>query len=557
MCYRPAHQTAPVAFNVKQTSRLKRLNSWQLNTVWAFPLLTACGGGGAGSSGTSNSVGSLPSGYTPPSSNYVMPTSSDPHANTLFKVEVAAYWVAALGNRNYDQLDTFYQSFGNKVGFAFPTTAPEYLSTDVKAGWAVASPDVQTAYRDIFYDLETLFNVSFEEVTDTSAFNVISISQNNQSDTSGYAFYPNETDPIGSDVFISNEYDAPTSSSSGTNFDYEILLHELSHALGFKHPFEADGTATELLSAHEDNSNWTVATYTQVSSAYDGAYRDLDLMTFAGLFGINPSYNAGDTTYTFSNSTSVFVIDGAGHDTISAVTESAAAYIDLRTGMHNHLGSKSDFITDARQLSISAGSEIEVAIGGSGNDYLVGNTLDNELRGGAGADKIFASEGKDTVQGGAGADIIDLSEATSKTDTLVFETRPADNGVDTVYGFNQGAGGDIISFFSMESASLLAVVTAANVPVANVSGAILRLVLDGFISVEALSTALSTGGSFANLQISSGSEVLALTTASQATGQDQSLFHIANAGAGLSVTLLASFAGNYLDIDTWHGDNFI
>lgn len=559
MSYDFGHREAPVGHITKLDwkNKLQVLSGWQLNTVWAFPLITACGGGGSGSSGTSNSVGSLPSGYTPPSSTYVMPTSSDPHANTLFKAEVVPYWIAALGNSNYDQLDTFYQSFDNKVGFAFPTAAPEYLSTNDKAGWAVASSAVQTAYREIFLDLEKIFNIRFEEVTDTSAFNVISVFQNTQSDTSGYAFFPSETNSIGSDVFISNEYDAPTSSSSGTNFDYELLLHELSHALGFKHPFEADGTATELLSAREDNSNWTVATYTQVSSAYDGAYRDLDLMTFAGLFGINPSYNSGDTTYSFSTSTSVFVIDGAGRDTISAATENAAAYIDLRSGMHSHLGSKSDFITDARQLTISAGSEIEVAIGGSGNDYLVGNALDNDLRGGAGADKIFAGEGKDTVQGGAGPDIIDLSEATSKTDTLVLESRPAGNGTDTVYAFDQGAGGDIISFSSMASASLLAVVTAANVPVANVSGAILRLVMNGLDTAAAVSTAFTSNGSFANLQISSGSEVLALTAASQATGQDQSLFHIANDGAGLSINLLASFAGNYLDIDTWHGDNFI
>jgi len=75
--------------------------------------------------------------------------------------------------------------------------------------------------------LETLFNVSFDEVIDTSAVNLVSISQNTQADTLGYAFFPNETDPIGSDVFISIDFDTPTSSSSGTNFDYELLLHEL------------------------------------------------------------------------------------------------------------------------------------------------------------------------------------------------------------------------------------------------------------------------------------------------------------------------------------------
>jgi serralysin len=559
MTYDLKHHETPLDYIIKldPKNKLQVLSCWRYNTLWAFPLLTACGGGGTGSSDTITSVGSLPASYTPPSSTYIIPTSSDSHANTLFISPVAPYWVAALGNSNYDQLDDFYQSFNNKIEFAFPTAAPEYLSDSERAGWASASFAVQAAYREIFSDMEEIFNVSFDEVTGTSAFNVISISQNIQTDTSGYAFFPNETDPLGSDVFISNNYDSPTSSSSGTNFDYELLLHELSHAFGFKHPFEADGTATKLLSAREDNSNWTVATYTQVPSAYDGAYRDLDLMTFAGLFGINPSYKAGDTTYTFSTNKGVFVIDGAGHDTISAATESASAYIDLRAGMHSHLGSKSNFITDAHQLTISAGSEIERAIGGSGNDYLVGNALDNELRGGVGNDKIFAGEGKDTIHGGLGADLIDLSESTATTDTLVFESRSSTNGADTVYGFDQGAGGDTLSFSSMVSASLLAVVSAANVPVANVSGAILRLVMDGLDTAAAVSTAFSSGGSFANLQVSAGSEVLALTAASQATGQDQSLIHISNDGASLSVNLLASFAGNYLDIDAWHGDNFI
>ncbi|MDC1480928.1 M10 family metallopeptidase C-terminal domain-containing protein [Ascidiaceihabitans sp.] len=537
--------------------KLQFLTSWQLNIVWAFPLLTACGGGDTGSSGSNNSLGSLPSGYIPPSSNYITPTSSDPHANTLFTAEVSPYWVAALGNSNYDQLDTFYQSFNNKVEFAFPVTAPKYLEANDKVGWSSASFAVQATYRKIFSDLEAVFNVSFSEVTDTSAFNVISISQNTQTNTIGYAFFPNETYLIGSDVFISNVYDNPTSSGSRTNLDYELLLHELSHALGFKHPFEADGTATELLSATEDNSNWTAATYNQVPSAFDGAYRNLDLMTFAGMFGINPLYNADDTTYGFSNSTSVFVIDGDGHDIISAATENTAAYIDLRSGMHSHLGAKSVYITDARQLTISAGSEIEVAIGGSGNDYLVGNKLDNELRGGAGNDKIYAGEGKDTVQGGAGEDQIDLSEFSTQTDTLVFESIPANNGADRVYSFDQGASGDNINFSPLASASLLAVVSAAAVPVANVSGAIVRLVMEGLDNVSALSSAFSVDGSFANLQISSGLEALVLTAASQDTGQDQTLFHISNNDLELSVHQLANFEGNYLDIDAWHGDNFI
>ena len=46
---------------------------------------------------------------------------------------------------------------------------------------------------------------------------------------------------IGSDVFISKSYAAPKFIATGlTNYDYEVLVHEIGHALGLKHPFEAD-----------------------------------------------------------------------------------------------------------------------------------------------------------------------------------------------------------------------------------------------------------------------------------------------------------------------------
>ena len=84
---------------------------------------------------------------------------------------------------------------------------------------------------------------------------------------------------------------------STTNLDYELLLHELAHAFGLKHPFEIDGTSTQLLPTSEDNSAWTVTTYTQITTEFDGAFRDLDLMAFAGLFGVNPNHQASDNNY--------------------------------------------------------------------------------------------------------------------------------------------------------------------------------------------------------------------------------------------------------------------
>ena len=500
----------------------------------------------------------LPAGYSPPASVYIQPTSADPNEFKLLAPYVEPYWVNALGNENYDQLYDRHQSFDNIVQYAFPAVIPDYYTGNDRTGWAAASPAMQGTYLDIFRDLQKMFAVTFVETTEITAFNTIIVSQNQQSaDSAGYAYFPNDVDPIGSDIIISNKYDAPAFTGNTTNFDYELLLHELTHSFGLKHPFEIEGTSTQLLPTSEDNSAWTVTTYTQITSEYDGTYRDLDLMAFAGLFGVNPNHQASDNSYFFSSSSGVFILDGAGSDTISAEGQSIAVHIDLRAEMHSYLGVKSPNITSAFQLTISSGSEIEKAVGGSGNDYLIGNALNNVLIGGAGDDLIFGSEGSDVVYSGPGQDQIDLSELISKSDVLTFETIPADNGKDTVFSFEQGAVGDVLNLSLLIATPLQSVVFQTFTEIANVSNTILRLVENSLDTASELLTALSTGGIFSSLELSINSKAFALSANSQATGEDQHLFHVSNEDSGFVVNHLASFIGNNLDIDLWHDNNFI
>lgn len=521
--------------------------------------LSACGGGGSGGGGNAVSSGgsTFPADYLAQPSVYVTPTQSDPNAFVLQPAYVAPYWVAALVNEDQAQSGGVTRTFENGVAFAFPDVAPDYYSGVELTGWAPASAAVRVAFRDVFADLGLILNIDFVEVTDLEAYNVIAISQNDQPGLAGYAFFPNTSFFIGSDILISNESDSPATDGTVTNFDYELVVHELGHALGLKHPFEADGSATTVLSSTEDTSFWTVMTYTLRPAAYDGAFRDLDLMALAEMFGVNPSFRAGDDTYGFSSASGVFVIDGGGLDTISAAGRIEDAYIDLRPGMHSHLGPKSALITAPFQLTISAGSVVENAIGGSGDDHLVGNSSNNILRGGAGRDRLFGGEGADIIQGGAGDDLIDLSEVVAMRDVVVFETSAAANGSDVIYGFAQGANGDAVEFTSMVGAELLPVVTASDVPAATLGGVILRLAHAALESASDLHAAFSAGGLFANLRVSEGQEILVIAATSQATGLDQSLFHVHNTGVDLDVTKMATFVGNYLDIDQWHAANFV
>ena len=42
--------------------------------------------------------------------------------------------------------------------------------------------------------------------------------------------------------------------SGNTNYDYETLVHEIGHALGLKHPFEADRNNSSILNEYEDQT---------------------------------------------------------------------------------------------------------------------------------------------------------------------------------------------------------------------------------------------------------------------------------------------------------------
>lgn len=541
-------------------------------------LLAACGGGGGGGAGfvstqntsttlpvsdplpTPQAATGLPASYTPPASVYVPPATPDPNRFVLQTEFVDPYWVAALRSESFDQITASMIGAGRTIAYAFPETQPEfYDGLTQAAGWQPANAEIRAAYADIFASLEMVLDIRFVETADAAGENVIAISRVEPADpnTGGYAFFPSAATPLGSDILISVNFDTPVQNGDGsTNFDYEVLVHELGHALGLKHPFEADGTSTETLSEAEDSSILTTMSYNFLPVAYDGEFRAFDLMALTEAYGVNPTFRAGDDVYSFSSQQGVFVIDGAGTDTITAAGLTQSVTIDLRDGEQSHVGVEGQLISGAFQLTISPNTAIENAVGGAGNDLLTGNELANRLEGGAGDDLIFAGEGADTVIGGAGDDVIDLSEVTAATDTVVVDVDQAVLAGDQIYSFQQGAGGDAIDVVGKTFVDLLDVVSVNAVPAANVHGNILRLTDALLDSSAQVRDAFADGGAFENLDLALGGEALIVAADSQNTGEDQRLFHVQQTETALDVTLLATFTGNYLDIDNWQAGNF-
>jgi Ca2+-binding RTX toxin-like protein len=298
--------------------------------------------------------------------------------------------------------------------------------------------------------------------------------------------------------------------------------------------------------------------YDEDLATFNGTARPLDWMALTKFYGVKSTYNSGDDTYEFSSLGGTFIVDGGGVDTITAHGQLEDVTIDLRPGAHSHLGTKSNYITAANQLTISHGSYIENVFTGEGDDIIIGTDLDNLISTGAGSDAIFAGAGADTIKSGIGTDRIDLSESVQSRDTVALDTSLVDLGIDTIYGFDQGALGDIFDVSEILNSffELFPLVVSGSAPTANFSGGILRLISSDLSTSIDLSNAINVGGDFETLSIDNGANALIISANSQATGEDQSVFAAESSGGEISVTQLAILQGNALDIDQWHVDNF-
>jgi serralysin len=531
----------------------------RLQSLTLASLVAACGGGGT----STNVAGSQQQNdddiqdeplYSGPVSDTV--DVSQPF--NLRPVSEDSPWVGSLQSEFIDGVPNPNSDGKTVFKYMFPTERPFYLRSDDGRGWREATPEMKAAFEDVFQGLEAVFNIDFVETGNIADRYTIAIQVNeqNQMNSAAYAYYPSLF-PIGFDIFIDDDYANPEISDGIANYDYETLVHELGHALALKHPFDNEGGTAPVLPTLADNSQWTVMTYTDYPAYFDGFFRDLDLMALADLYGVNTSFRSGDDTYEFSDSGGVFVIDGNGFDTIDASEQTRDVRINLNEETTSYVGSEGAYIVVPNQLTISANTSIEAALGGSGNDYLIGNDFDNLLEANEGDDEIFAGLGADTVAGGAGDDIIDLSESVSSSDVYVLLDQIDYNGADLVYNFEQGDMGDVVSHALFEDAQLLNVVTASASLARDISGDILRLIGTGIDAASDLVVALSDEGSLSGIDIREGEVAFLIISGSDEKGETQTLFTAALTEGVYEATVLTAFVGYDVDIGLWTDANFV
>jgi len=339
------------------------------------------------------------------------------------------------------------------ISYSFLTSVPSYAS--ISGFLAFTSQQTQIT-RQVLTSIEEIANIDFVETSGVGQMTFAGSAQS--SGQGGYAYYPSfgysysgstilsvTEQGNGGDVWI-NRYAFFYAGYWAPGQDgYATLLHEIGHALGLKHPFEASNNGYILNDSLDDESH-TVMSYTeapnsklisvtgtatsyswQTSQLRPSTLMPLDIEALQYLYGANLTTRTGNDTYQWALNPEIIetIWDAGGNDTIDCSNQTLTCVINLESGSYSSISLRqtdaekrlgldlpswfnqalpSDIYDGSNNLAIAKGSIIENAKGGSAADTIHGNAAGNVLTGGNGNDSMFGYAGNDTLDGESGAD---------------------------------------------------------------------------------------------------------------------------------------------------------
>ena len=243
-----------------------------------------------------------------------------------------------------------------------------------------------------------------------------------------------------------------------------LMMHELGHTLGLAHAGDYDGagfTYEDDAAYIEDTTMYSIMSYfsgTNSGADYPGLETDIvtprshDMLVLQNIYDVNWETRDGDTTYGYNasgvsdvydfdfNPTLVLTIwDGGGEDTLDLSGDGTGVTLDLNPGAFSSTHGMTYNISLAYlpdEILAGYNALIENAVGGWGNDTLIGNDGDNILQGGPAHDYLFGGNGADMLYGGTGADTmsgghgIDMFFGSTGIDTVDYSYSIADWTID-------------------------------------------------------------------------------------------------------------------------------
>jgi len=314
------------------------------------------------------------------------------------------------------------------------------------------------------------------------------------------------------------------------SWSYKTNMHEIGHAIGLPHPGDYNGAGATSYEAQaiyaEDSYMYSIMSYWSHTktggdtfetvtgaggaTAFIGGYATglllHDIAALQRLYGANMETRDDDTTYGFNSTEDAdshwnladwkdfFVAaiwDAGGTDTIDASGYYEDQTISLVEESFSSLGGLTF------NLSIARGAVIEHAVGGAGDDWLVGNAADNTLDGGAGEDLVsyaLATGGVTINLNNTNAQAIGSGMG---TDTLIsIEGVEGSEFDDNLYGTSEDnvfigrggddyiSGGDGFDLLSLEGATTRATITASTLATGTISAN--GIGTDTFESIEGI-----------------------------------------------------------------------
>ncbi|MRV76228.1 DUF4214 domain-containing protein [Duganella sp. FT92W] len=295
------------------------------------------------------------------------------------------------------------------VTYQFLTSVPNGASSEDRAGFKPMTDVQKQATLSALALWAAVANITFVEVSSDAN---IRLGTNNQGDTSsGYSYLP-EPGVTQVELYLNNTGSYNSNYTPGT-FGPSVLLHEIGHTLGLKHPgdYNSTGEAVDgpFLPTATDNLDYTQMSYRQ-SMTNRGNYPVTpmlyDIQAIQYLYGANMSYHAGDDVYKFTNGQmSSCIWDAGGYNTFDFSDCTGLTTIDL------HAGAFSSTRLAIGNVSIAYNVTIKGVITGAGGSTVRLNDAGDTVFGGAGADLVYVGAGDDAVNGGDGFDTASFTGA--------------------------------------------------------------------------------------------------------------------------------------------------
>jgi len=406
---------------------------------------------------------------------------------------------------NPEQLAKWNVAPGGTITYSFVTadSAASYFASRNETNIEEVNDRIKQNVRQILQDnYATVLPLNFVEVPDSAQSNIrIMFSDGPGADSTAYTYQPGalRAGAIHLQKLYQNDPAKAFSSGPGS-FGYYILMHEIAHTMGLKHPGNYNGSGSGLtenpedapyLPFHKDNTRNTIMSYNAASTRFSEPNGEnprslmaYDIRALQYLYGVRDDLSGGDNVYKFDSTnfnTVQTIWDGGGGDTLdfSALPANNIYSLDMNQGKpltaKSALGDLSYYLqtsqvavgsdldrlytTETFGTYIAFGAAIENLVGSPGNDQVLGNELANSILGSAGNDTISGGRQSDSLDGGEGGDYIygdkgmdlltgggggDLLRGGRGNDTIItgvgFDdiVLQADGGTDTIVDFAPG-----------------------------------------------------------------------------------------------------------------------